>query len=51
MIVRRFTLICFATALAGTVLAIMAADAGRTPHPWQLPPCDMLSTDGCRADR
>ena len=34
MIARRFTLICLATALAGTVLATLAADAGRGERPW-----------------
>jgi hypothetical protein len=50
MIDRRFTLICLITALAGTLLATLAADVGRTPRDWR-PPCDLLGADGCRPDR
>ena len=51
MIARRFTLICLAAALAGAVLAGMAADFGRMPPNWQNPPCDRLAGDRCRPDR
>ncbi len=49
MIARRFTLICLASALAGTLLAGIVAEAGRAPRPWQSLSC--APADACAAFR
>lgn len=35
MLARRFAFICLAAALAGGLLAMLIAEAGRTPYAWK----------------
>ena len=45
MLARRFTIICLLMTLFGMFFAILVAEAGRRPHPWE-----ELRSTGCHLD-